>query len=349
MATNIVFAIPGLLETRSGGYIYDRRVMAELEAMGVGVAHLPLGPGFPLPSAGERALAARRFAALPTGTRVLVDGLAFGALPEVMEEQARRLRLIALVHHPLALETGLPEAQRAQLRTSERRALAQARAVVATSRSTAATLAAEYGVPREAISVARPGTEPVTRMAEPSQDGVARILSVGAVVPRKGYDVLVAALSRIADLDWSCAIVGSLDRSPATEAGLRAQVAELGLNGRVFLLGEVEDPADYYEQADLFVSASHHEGYGMAIAEALRHGLPVIATRAGAVPELVPPGAGVLVPPGEDLALAIPLRRLVADPAERMLLSAGALAASAPLPRWHDTARRVLEAIREVP
>ena len=83
----------------------------------------------------------------------------------------------------------------------------------------------------------------------------------------------------------------------------------------------------------------------MAYADAIAHGLPVIGTDAGAIPDTVPAGAGVLVPPDDVAALAAALRRLIADGDERARVAAGARAAAARLPTWADTARLVAQAI----
>src|SRR6185437_1204219 len=145
---------------------------------------------FPWPAQQVRAAAEARLLMVPDGCPIIADGLALGALPEA----ARRLRanhiLIALVHHPLALETGLTEAQADILRASEKAALAAAKHVVVTSRATAQRLVADYSIPEDKITVARPGND-VVPAARGSRDGAVKILSVGALVPRKGFDVLV--------------------------------------------------------------------------------------------------------------------------------------------------------------
>jgi glycosyltransferase involved in cell wall biosynthesis len=115
---------------------------------------------------------------------------------------------------------------------------------------------------------------------------------------------------------------------------LQAQVKAAGLQKRITLAGEVGDANVLYADADLFVLASLHEGYGMAFAEALAHGLPVIGTLAGAIPSVVPAEAGALVPPGDPVALAAALRRLLGDPAAREEAAIAARRAAATLPDW---------------
>jgi glycosyltransferase involved in cell wall biosynthesis len=336
----IAFAIPGAIETRTGGYAYDRRLIAGLRQCGIAVRHLAWPGGFPNPTALDLAAAARSLAAQPDGSVVIIDGLAYGAMPDLAIAEGRRLRLVALVHHPLALETGAPPS----LAEPERLALGQAVAVIATSGVTAETLRREYGVPAERLVVAPPGTDPAPRAARLGS----HILSLGSVTPRKGHDVLVAALSCIADLPWRCTIAGSLDRAPATAAALRAQINAAGLGARITLAGQVEDAAALYASADLFVLASRHEGFGMAYAEALMCGLPVIGTAAGAIPSVVPPEAGALVPPDDPPALADALARLLTDSGARDAASAAALQAAARLPRWEDTVAAVVALIRRL-
>lgn len=330
----VAFAIPGAIETRTGGYAYDRRLIAGLRASGVAVHHLAWPASFPNPTADDLAAATRSLAEQPNGRIVIIDGLAYGAMPDLAAAEGRRLALAALVHHPLALETGAPSG----LMARERAALRQAAAVIATSAATAETLRRDYGVPHERLVVAPPGTD----AAPPAARLGSHILSLGSVTPRKGHDVLVAALGRITDLPWRCTIAGSLDRAPATADALRAQIAAAGLGERITLAGEVEDADALYAEADLFVLASRHEGFGMAYAEALMRGLPVIGTSAGAIPLVVPPEAGALVRPDDPAALAIAMARLLADPAARDRASAAALEAAARLPRWDDTVTAVL-------
>src|SRR5262249_34686375 len=146
--------------------------------------------------------------------------------------------LVALVHHPLALETGLNASDCARLRVSERAALGSARHVIATSKTTARLLAADYGVASDRMSIVEPGTDRVVPRPRIGTDEVA-LLAVGAVVPRKGYDALVAALARLKDLSWRLTIAGDRERSPQTARRLEMDIERCGLADRIKLLGAV--------------------------------------------------------------------------------------------------------------
>ena len=340
------FAVAGPIGQRTGGYIYDRRIVEELRGQGMAVALHELPGGHPLPDAAARAAAAAMLDRLPDGALLVVDGLALPALAPDLPRHAGRIRLVALIHHPLALETGLAEAERAALDRAERAALAQARRVLAPSRTTAADLRA-MGVAERRIGIVPPGCDHAgdarrqgsDRMRE-GRTGPARLLCVATLTPRKGHALLIEALAGLRDLDWRLDCVGSLDRDPATAAAVRAAVDRHGLAGRVALHGERAPAAlaPFYRAADLFVLASFHEGYGMVLAEALSCGLPVVATTAGAIPEVVPPAAGLLVPPGDAAALRAALRRLLTEPDKRAAMAEAA--ARLRFPTWAEAAAR---------
>ena len=348
MVRAAAFAVPGDLATPTGGYTYDRRIIAELGASGWRIEVVDIGEGFPHVDAAARAAALERIAALPNGLPVVIDGLAFGVLAQEARRLARTHRLIALVHHPLALESGLSEEQSAALRASEQAALACARHVITTSPSTARLLAADYAVAAERLSVVLPGTDR-TSISPHARGSTVELLAVGSVVPRKGYDILIAALTKIRDLSWRLVIAGDRSRDAATPRLLDARILRLGLEERITFAGAVAADAlrQLYAGADLFVLPSRFEGYGMAYAEAIAHGVPVVGTQAGAIPDTVPSGAGVLVPPEDADALAAALRGLIEDAARLERLAAGARAAAATFPSWQDSAALFARALEQ--
>ena len=343
--------LPGDPDTRTGGYIYDARLRAGLGVQGWDVRLHRLHDGFPQPGRAALAHADAVLAGLPDDAVVLVDGLAFGAMPQTLDAHRRRLRLVALVHHPLAAETGLQEAVRSTLRDSERHALAMARHVVVSGHATARELIADYGVEPARVSVVEPGTDAAALSPERSGDAC-RMLCVATLTPRKGHAVLLYALSRLSDLDWRLCCVGSPHRDAATATRVQQQARDTGLDARVEFLGERDDAGleRLYADADLLVLATLHEGYGMALAEALARGLPIVSTTAGAVPDTVGPHAGLLVAPGDPSALAMALRRFMTEPGLSGRLRAGALRRRAELPNWEQTCSAmavVLDAVAE--
>jgi glycosyltransferase involved in cell wall biosynthesis len=335
----LAFAVPGDLETPTGGYAYDRRMIAELNALGWNVDVINLGEGFPHIDTQTRARACATLAAIPQGRPIVIDGLALGVLPEAAALLHARNPLIALVHHPLALESGLTMTETNTLRASERAALAHAHRTIVTSPSTARLLTLEYDVPAALITVAQPGCDPAAP-AKGSSDGNVRLLSVGSLVPRKGHDVLIAALATLSDLPWRLTIAGDAERDFATAAAVKKQITRAGLTERITLAGAVTPArlAELYLASDMFVLASRFEGYGMAYAEAIAHGLPVIGTTAGAIPETLPNDIATLVPPDNAAALAHALRDLIADTGMRRRMAAAARAAATRLPTWAGSA-----------
>lgn len=339
-----VFAIPGDIKSPTGGYAYDRRVIELLPAFGVNVDHLALSADFPNPSEDDLDAAVRLIAETPESATVLVDGLAFGAFPEdYLDLDARRI--IAVVHHPLYLETGLAHARKVELKASETAALARANHIVVTSRATARILKDELGVDREKITVAEPGTDPARRAT--GTGAPLHILAVGAVTPRKNYENLIEALGALKDIDWKLTIAGALDRHPAAVDALRERIAQEGLADRVTLPGKVV-PATldrFYESTDLFVSASLFEGYGMVIAEAMARGLPIVTTTGGAAGDTAHSSAALHVQPGNTAEMTAALRRALTDKRLRDRLADASWDIGRTLPTWHETARRIAAVI----
>jgi glycosyltransferase involved in cell wall biosynthesis len=345
---SLAFMIPGDLEALTGGYEYDRRIIDGLHTLGWTIDVETLDGSFPDPTPFAREDASRRFAAFSDGTTVMIDGLAFGALAEEAAREQRRLRLVALVHHPLAEETGIDPSLAALLEQSERRALATTRLVIVTSRPTALGLS-RYGVHPDHIVVVEPGIDPAT-VARGSADGLVHLVCVASVTPRKGHEVLVEALARVADRPWHLTCVGSLDRDPQTANRVRALLAQYDLSGRVTFTGDLHRPEldREYDRADVFVLPTFHEGYGMVVAEALARGLPVVSTPTGAIAELVTSEAGLLVPPGNVPELARVLSDVIDSEPLRARLAEGARKVRERLATWDVAARRMATALERV-
>ncbi len=332
--------VPGAIDQSTGGFIYDGRMAKGLKELGWRVTVHELEGRFP--DVDTQAASSLRYTleALPNGERVVLDGLAIGAVPDLVAQHARRLRLVALVHHPLADETGLDVEVQARFARLEQRALAACRGIIVTSPFTATRLET-YGVVPARIRIVPPGVDRAP-LAQGVPDGTApRLLCVGSVTPRKGQDVLVGALERIREVAWQCVCAGSLMRAPKYVQTLRQRVADIGLVDRFEFVGECDRPRldALYDRSTLFVLPSFFEGYGMALTEALVRGLPIISTTGGAIPFTVPADAGVLVSPGDEVALSEAISSVLKNSSTRRRFGVFARQYAKALPSWEAAIR----------
>jgi glycosyltransferase involved in cell wall biosynthesis len=294
------------------------------------------GP-WPSPDAPALEALAAVAGAIPDGALVLLDGLVASPAPEVLVPQAARLRLVALVHMPLANER-------------EGEMLSAAASIVTTSAWARRALLDLYALPGDRVHVAEPGVDRAALAHGTPAAGA--LLSVAAVIPGKGHDVLVEALAALKGLPWECLCVGSLQRDPAFVELVRRRAADGGVEPRVRFPGPQAgaDLARSYATADLLVLPSRGESYGMVVAEALARGLPVVAAEVGGVPEALGHGAdgarpGLLVPPDDPAALRDALRAWLEDPGLRRRLRRAARERRESLPGWATTTSVVADVL----
>jgi glycosyltransferase involved in cell wall biosynthesis len=327
----------------SGGNVYDRRVCAELGVLGWSVRMHPFEGAWPCPLPADVACLDGLLATVPAGEPVLVDGLLASAAPETMSRYAARVRLVVLVHMPLG-------AASPARRGPEGAMLRDVAAVVTTSAWTRAWLVENEHLPERDVHVAVPGTDLAGITPGTASGGT--LLCVGAATRMKGQDLLVEALATLDALPWQCTCVGSLEIDPGFARALSDRIEYAGLADRFVLGGPLHgnelDAA--YRSADVLVVPSRAETYGMVVTEALAHGVPVIATATGGVPEALgsaPDGTvpGELVPAGDGTALAAALRSWLERPDLRDRARQAARERRSTLPTWQDAAARIAEAL----
>jgi glycosyltransferase involved in cell wall biosynthesis len=349
--TTVHFVVPDGIDDPArptGGNTYDRHLCRGLASIGWSVHEHPVSGFWSRPDATSFAALQRAVERIPDEAVVLLDGLVASTAPEVLVPQARRLRLVVVVHMPLG-HRGADAADDTRMR--ERAVLSVAAAVVTTSDWSRRLLLALYALAADRVWVAAPGVD-VAELASGTADGRS-LLCVATVSRDKGHDVLLDALATMADLSWHCECVGSVDCDPAFVEVLRRRALEGGFGDRVRFPG-ARTGADLdraYASADLLVLASRAETYGMVVIEALARGVPVVATDVGGVTEAVGRGAngirpGVLVPPEEPAALGDVLRAWLGDPELRRRLRRAARERRESLPGWSTTVSvvaRVLE------
>lgn len=333
----------------SGGHRYNRRLCQELAVLGWSVRETQVAGGWPDPDRDSFLALSDALRGLPDGAIVVIDGLVASAAPAAVLPEAKRLAFVVLVHLPLGEQfPGHPASGH-----DEEAVLRAARAVITTSRWTRDRLLGRYRLGRGSVKVATPGTAPGA-IASGTADG-GELLCVATVQPHKGHDVLLDALAPLADRGWRCRLVGALDRDPVFVARLRSRARAAGIGDRIGFAGPLAGAAldRAYAGADVLVSASLAESYGMVVTEALAHGVPVLGGAAGGLPEALGTVAdgrrpGLLVPAGDDQALSAALACWLDDPGLRHRLRMTARERRAALPSWSGTAGvvgRVLTAL----
>lgn len=347
MTVSATFAIPGDIDTPTGGYIYEKQLLLALRRIGVTVAHLQLPGGFPDATQQDEAEAANALAALSPDQPVILDGFLPGCLPP---EQLSQMRApyVAVTHHPLCYETGI-DPQRAQyLRAVESENLKRAAHVIVPSPHTGEMLIEDFGVPRARVTVAPPGVQR-PRVRPAAVQNSTEILCVGQLVPRKGHEIFLSALATLGDLDWTATIIGR-ESDAAYGTFLRELAVKKGIAERVRFSGHVTQDrlAEYYARASVFALATRYEGYGMVFAEAMLHGLPIVTCGGGAVPDTVPDDAGVIVPVDDVAGFAAGLRRLLSDDTLRRDMAQASARHGRALPTWEATAGIVKSILEQV-
>jgi glycosyltransferase involved in cell wall biosynthesis len=344
-ARRLHFVVPGPIDQATGGYRYAARIVAGLRKAGWSVTVHELDGRFPYADRTAVQAAKKAVQAAKRDEPMVIDGLALPAFAEIVEDATRKVTCVALIHHPLALETGLSVAARAHFATLEPRLVSRIGRAIVTSKATAAQVAA-MGLPPDRVAVVEPGLDR-PRPVRARHVGRTRLLCVASVTQRKGYLFAIRALRGLRALRWTFEVVGSTTRDAAHAKRVRAAMLAAQLAGRVRFVGEVAPTATgfHYARADLFVLPSEHEGYGMAFAEAMAHGLPVVGARTGAVPDTVPRGAGILVRPRDAAALRRALRLMISSARRRKRAAAIARARARQLANWDLTAARFATAI----
>lgn len=349
----IEFLIPGDIDALTGGYTYDREVTSALNAQGLTVEVRQIDED--LSQTAAHSSAAAVIESLPGGALLLIDGLALAYLSDILVDQARRLHLCALVHHPAALETGLTPQTAARIADQELAALHAMRRIICTSRWTAHELE-EAGLPIERIRVIEPGIDKaiadsrkLNERRDPNvayRDGL-RLICVATLTPRKGHDTLVHALAQLTDLSWELDCIGSSVRAPEHAAEIDSLIMQYRLEDRIHLHGELqrEALARAYARADIFVLASRLEGYGMVFAEARAAGLPVIATRGGAIEETLTETSAMVVDGASHEPLSEMLRRMMTDRQCWLEFAAGARRQAHEARSWNQVATEFAAAL----
>lgn len=304
----LLFDAPG-----AENHPFARRMFAELSRAGHDAAIAD--------DAAEDALAR-----LPVGTRAVIDGPVLSRF--AVRPDSELAGAIGLVHQP-------------ESASGTAAILPRLGRIITTGQATADALIAE-GVSPARLRVVTPGIDDAAR-ATGSPGGVCHVLSVGALTPRKGHDVLLTALGRLTDIPWRLTIAGSPERDRAHAGSLSALATQLGIDARVAFAGAANEAL--WRSADLFALASRWEPWPTSVAEALRRGLPLAVTDFCATAVGATHAAAITAAPGDAEALSKGLRRMIFDAALRRYMADAAWSAGQALPTWETQARAFAAAL----
>lgn len=335
----------GSLDTLSGGYLYDRKLVEYLRSQDDTIevislpwrnyaAHLADNLHFRLPQALDL---------------VIQDELNHPSL--LMANQGKHpYPVISLVHHLRSSELR-SRWQNAFYRVIEKKYLNSVDGFIFNSRTTEKVVN-ELVEKRKPSVIGYPPTDrfgaPLSEneIAERAKQETFRILFLGNVMYRKGLHTLLHTLATLAPLRYTLDVVGSLSAEPAYTRQIQEHIAKYDLSSSVFLHGSLdkEPLIEKLKQAHVLVVPSSYEGFGIVYLEGMGFGLPAIGTTAGAASEIIAHGkTGFLIDPGDSLALAEHLRTLTEDRAALIRLSLNARERYLRQPSWSETAGSIRE------
>lgn len=359
-----LFIVPGPLDRRTGGSIYNLHLARHFEQLEfqvevAAVPDLPYVLGLALGIVVSPWLLLKTSLLKPDV--VIEDAWAHPTLI-LFNLLTTKSRLVLIVHTIRSRDAG--SAQRIASRL-EGATLRCARLCVAVSRFVKREIErlTGSGLP---ILVARPGSDGAVGDAPPelsskcassrvgsrtSNDAAhpLRLLFAGSCVREKGLEDLIEALALVKDLPLYLDLAGRTDVEPRFNRRLMRLIDSLALTHRVTFQGLVDSQAlaRLYASADIFVFPSRYEGYGIVLAEAMRMGLPIVAADSGPVAEiLVNNENAIIVPAGDPKALAGAIRKLAEDSAMRERFGRRSRDLAERLPSWRYTCELVGEAIR---
>lgn len=315
--------IYGDLNTLSGGYLYDRKLVEYLQNQGdeVEVISLPWR-NYLRHSTDNFSLALKNRLRRLRADVLLQDELNHPSL-FLLNRQLRKvvaLPLVSIVHHLRCMEEH-PWILRWLYRQIERVYLNSVDGFICNSQTTLQTVRRFVKSQKPAV-VATPGGDGLEvptseNIAAHSQSPFVRLLFVGNWIPRKGLHTLLEALQGLLDLDWRLYVVGRTNLLPSYEQKIRRMIESGGLSQRVEIRGAVSDEEllKRWQTADVLVVPSQYEGFGIVYLEAMRFGVIPIGGQSGAAHEIIQSGInGFLVPPNSPADLRETLRKILTDP-----------------------------------
>jgi len=280
---DVFFLLSGDINSLTGGHLYNRHMVEGLRQKGHGVKVLRLDESTMLTHAIEIKCSSY-FNTLPPGSCVLIDSLVLGNIPGVLKKYSEKLTFIGLIHLPLTYNP-LPGKNRKHIANREVKAMMMTRHLIVTGRFTLRMLM-DAGISHEKISLIEPGVENYPRKRYYA-DLPLGLLCISNYSQIKGQLLLVRALNRLRNNKWTLQMYGDINTEKPYVTRLKSIIANKKLNDRILLHDTIErnNISEAFLASDLFVLPSRFETYGMVLTESLAHGIPVVTTHAGNIPD----------------------------------------------------------------
>lgn len=289
----IYFLINDDINTLTGGYIYNKYIVNGLNEKNYDVSVISLLGNFPNPTSSDLNKCSEILNTLPDKAFLVVDSLILGFIPQLLIKIRERTSIIGLMHLPLSIDLKSNKKQRLFL--EEEKALELCKRIITTSFYTKILLT-ESGIDAEKILVAEPGTENYPKK-ENYPCNPYNLVCISNYHENKNQIALIKALKNLVEYNWEMNFFGRSDTFYFRK--LKELVYSYNLDKRIFLGGPLERSkiSDIYLKSDLFILPTKFETYGMALTEALAHGIPVITTLTGGISYSVPASMAIFVKP----------------------------------------------------
>ncbi|HEX2933974.1 MAG TPA: glycosyltransferase family 4 protein [Bacteroidales bacterium] len=331
------FLIPGDIDTLASCYIYDKRLIEGLKKKGHAVEVHRLSDDFPFPSDESIIQFTKTIRQIPKGETVIIDSLALGVIPAVLKELSITNPIIGLMHLPLSVDPNYSAYQRTLITKPEMEALGYVGKFIVSSLYTQETLI-NLGIDENKINLVTPGIDDVPQKKN-YPERPSKLLSIANMCRSKDHSLLVRALTALKDKDWELHCYGNLDWDRNYLADFQALIRKNNLQKKILVHGTIsgKELSDAYLEADLFVHPSDFETYGMAMVEALAHGLPVVASTGGGIQKTIPSKMAQFFKPSDVYGLQSILEELFENPVIYKRLYTQALTYKQTAQTWSQT------------
>jgi glycosyltransferase involved in cell wall biosynthesis len=344
--------IYGSLETRSGGYLYDKKLVEYLRQQGdtVEIVSLPWN-AYPCQLAYNLSPTLRRCFSKLDVDILLQDELNHPSLVGINRSYKRKTNylLVSIVHHLRSNEEH-PQLLLWLYRWIETSYLHTVDAFIFNSQATRSEVERLVGKGKRGVVATPAGDRFGTGLGEAriaartQQAGPLRLLFLGNVIRRKGLHTLLAALAHMREEDWVLRVAGRREIDPAYTREMEELVQSEGISGRVLFLGETPDPelVSLLQTSHVLVVPSSYEGFGIVYLEAMAYGVVPVASSAGGGAEIIQDKKnGLLVEPDDSVTLESQLRQLCRNRNSLLALALSARRRFAEFPSWEQTVAQI--------